>query len=204
MSSKGLRVYSIIFAVVIALSTASNLIYASYQKIQEPLFMAMNDEICYNESINEKLTISYISNNSDTRRIESIKFDNLDAMQLVSQTGFNGGFVFTTVANDNPYNDQIGRYYTFKRGYVNLHLSDVDISQLKNNGSLEFGDGTAIMSDGTGMRVSFGSIVIHTKENWDKNTLRDGASGSNDYFTVAGMDDDAVEAYVNLWRDEHE
>ncbi|PKM49150.1 MAG: hypothetical protein CVV02_17385 [Firmicutes bacterium HGW-Firmicutes-7] len=184
MTDKTLKRYIIIIAVIVVLTAAGNMIYASYQVIPELLFTEINDEFVFNEVFDEKLTISYITNNRDTRRLESISFDGLETSQLIRQTGYFGGFFYTSDTNDNPYNDIIGRYYTLKSGYIDLHLTETDIDLLEENGSLTFGTGTAMMSDGTAMPVSFGRITIHTIEHWDEYRLREGGGGSNDHFTV--------------------
>ncbi len=184
MTDKTLKRYIIIIAVIVALTAAGNMIYASYQVIPEPLFTQINDEIVFNETFDEKLTISYITNNSDTRRLEAISFDGLETSQLVSQTRYSGGFFNTSVTNNNPYNDIIGRYYTLKSGYIDLHLTQTDIDIMEEKGSLTFGTGTAMMSDGTVMQVSFGRITIHTIEHLDEYRLRESAGGTNDHFTV--------------------
>ncbi|NDL67537.1 hypothetical protein [Anaerotalea alkaliphila] len=184
MTDKTLKLYSIIIAVIVVLTAACNMIYASIQVIPEPLFTAINDEIVYSETYDETLTISYITNNSDTRRLESLSFDGLETVQLVSQTGYFDGGGFSNDTNDNPFNDIVGRYYTLKSGYIELHLTEADIDRLKEKGSVTLGTGTAMMSDGTALPVSLGRITIHTMEHWDECRLREGGGGSNDHFTV--------------------
>ncbi|VDN47088.1 conserved protein of unknown function [Petrocella atlantisensis] len=184
MSEKKLKRYSIIIAALVTLSAISNVIYASYQVIETPLFTEINDEIYYDGMLDETLTISYIMNNSDTRRLQSISFYGLDAKQSVSQSGGFGGFMYTSDTNNNPYNDEIGRYYTLKQGYINLYLTDEDISRMEEKGSLTFGRGTAIFDDGTIMPVSLGRITIRTEDNWEEHRLRKGGGGSKDHFTA--------------------
>lgn len=184
MTDRKIKIYSIMIATFVLLSAAGNIIYAFYQDIPEPLFTAINDEIVYSENFDETLSISYITNNRDKRRLESINFEGLESAQPVRQTGDFSGFVFNSDINDNPYNDTIGRYYTLKRGYLDLHLTEADIQRLAENGSLTFESGMANLDDGTTMQVSLGRITIHTKEHWDSHRLREGGGGSDDYFDV--------------------
>lgn len=184
MSYKKLKIYIIIITTIVVLSAAGNMVYASYQEIPKPLFTTINMETVYKETFDETLTIFYITNNRDKRRLESVSFEGLESIQRVSQTGFFSSFTFTRDVNDNPYNDNIGRYYTLKRGYIDLHLTEEDINRLEEKGSLTLGSGTANLDDGTTMPVSLGRITIHSKENWEKYRLREGGSGSDGHFKV--------------------
>ena len=160
------------------------MIYASHQEIPKPLFKAINIETVYSETFSETLNIPYITNNRDKRRLESIRFEGLESIQLVSQKGHFSGFTFTSDTNDNPYNDIIGRYYTLKSGYIDLHLKEADINRLEEKGSLTFGSGIATLDDGTSMPVSLGRITIRTKEHWEKYRLRVGGGGNDYHYNV--------------------
>ncbi len=176
MTPKGLKLFSIIITAVISLLAVGNIIYAAQQVIPRPLFAAINDEICYREDNNEKLSVTYITNNADSRRIESITFDGLDMPQTVYQDRV--GF------EDHTYNDSIGRYYTLKRGYIELNITDIDIKKLKENGSLTLETGTAVMSDGSKLQINIGHIIIYTDERWNQQKLIEGAEGDQNSLTL--------------------
>lgn len=184
MTDKKLRIYSIMIVVIILISVAGNMIYASNQVIPQPLFTEFNKETVYSKTFDETLYISYITNNNDERRLDSISFEGLESVQPVSQTNYFGGFVFNNDVGDNPYNDTIGRYYTLKRAYVDLRLTEEEIVALEKGGSLTFGSGTAILDDGTSLEMSIGRYTIYSQEYWNAHRLRTGGGGSDDYFDV--------------------
>lgn len=184
MTNKRLKMYCIIISLIVVLSAAGNIIYASNQDILEPLFTTINKESVYSDNFHETLNISYITNNRDKRRLESIRFEGLESIQNVRQNGYYSVFDFNRNANDNLYNDIIGRYYTLKSGSIDLYLTEADINRLKENGSITFRSGIATFDDGSSMSVSLGRITLHTKENWEKYRLREGGGGSGDHSEV--------------------
>ncbi len=184
MAYRKVKQYSILIALATLLFAVGNITYASYQAIPEPLFIPINDEVVYRENSNISIAVSYITNNRDTRRLNAIHFDNLDTMQDVNSNGYSYVFHIDNSTNDNPYNDVIGRYYTLKRGKIDIYLTKIDLNCIERNGSITFGSGTAMMDDGTMIPVDLGQITIYTQEYWDQVGLIEGSGGSNDHFDV--------------------
>lgn len=75
-------------------------------------------------------------------------------------------------------------YYTLKRGYIDLHLTQEDINLIEENGILTIGSGKANFDDGSVMEIALGHFEIYNNEYWEDHRLRDGGGGSNDHFDV--------------------
>ena len=169
-------------AIVFLLLVTINIIYASYQEIPEPLFITINDEGYYQNTQGELITISYITNKNDPRRMNSIQFDNLSQLQFVSQSNGMNGFFFNDQSLENPYNDQIGRYYTLKRGYLQLNLSEDGLKTIEEKGQLVLEKGMVTFNDGTTQDLDLGRYVIRPLDDLDNRGLRmSGGGGGNHY-----------------------
>jgi hypothetical protein len=182
LSNQTLKKYSIVIAMVFLLFVTINIIYASIQEIPEPLFIAINDEYYYDEARTESLTISYITNKKDTRRVSSILFDDLSEPQFVGQSNGMNGFFFNNQSNDNPYNDLIGRYYTLKRGYINLNLSQVDAKIIAEKGKLNFGKAMVTFSDGTTQVIDLGRHILWPLDDMKNENLNISGGGSGNHY----------------------
>ena len=171
-------------AIVFLLLVTINIIYASYQEIPEPLFIAINDQYYYEEAKNESLIISYFTNKRDTRRLSSIKFEDLSEPQFVNQSNGMNGLFFNNQPTDNPYNDQIGRYYTLKRGYINLNMSQVDTKKILEKGEISFGKGMVTFNDGTTQDIDLGRCVIVSVNHKNNKSLKMGGNGGYNHYNA--------------------
>lgn len=185
MTNKRLKEISMIFSIVLILSVAGNLIYASSRKLEEPIFVEQFNDECYRDSYYEKMAIVYMTDVNDSRRMTSVYFEGLDREIILSQSSY---FSFETLLDNsnstNPYNDLIGRYYTKKEAYFDLQLTEEEVARLEEEGCITLDKAIAYYDDGTKQAFDFGRYQIQSQAYWEDHNMLSSAGGGGDSFHI--------------------
>lgn len=182
---KKLRRILVAGVVVIILLTGLNIVYASMQSIGEPIMMDHFVEVYVNEEMNGMVKeLLYITDSSDKRRINAIRFDEVHyGMFYVNQTR-GGGFTFWN--NGVPqYNDSYSRYHILKRGYMQINLSKEDYEKIRRDGKMVLEEAVVEYDDGTEQAVNVGQIILkpHQPRAEDEKDIGNVSSHSRGYYT---------------------
>ncbi len=184
--------------IVVILSVTVNVAFAQTKKIDEPLFFEHFYEHTYGDPYDYE--IHYITNSSDTRRLRSLDFHTEDivSFQISQQDSNISGFMFSN-QNNNPYYDEVGRYYTHKIGYLNLKVYGSAREKIENGETIILERATAVFDDRSTMDIDIGKIVIKPQSDieYAKFSSSSGSSSGDNTAKVSTANDKTIQSITS-------
>jgi len=182
----------IIAAMLVFVSAFVNVLYAQSMKLDEPLIMAHYDDLLWDEGRELDLQIHYITNRDDDRRMVSLDFESLSSSEIMVEQSQDSSFTFSFQGNQ-VYNDQVGRYFTKKTGYIHLRLGEADIVRLKEEGSIKVTRANVGYSDGSFAVVNLGEIRLLSQSLQEELVRTDHRGRGMPEFTASFKLEEAIE-----------